>query len=206
MPDDVGHAPTFAEELAEIQATEARLASRARGEKAPASAYVPTQAGIDRSAEFAQRFHRRFPPAVKAVRLTNRRDGSMLVRAIPARRVPVVHVPVRHEPVLRPRERRPSRRAPTRGRPGRPDEDPDPPPLNRPSAQGADVSVHGRHPSRRLLPNARTPLQRALERMRRLFLEARAELDAVEFDELLQILATRVAREIAARSDLEKRP
>jgi hypothetical protein len=43
------------DELAEIAATEARLAARARGEEPPAEAYVPTQAVIERSVEFARK-------------------------------------------------------------------------------------------------------------------------------------------------------
>jgi hypothetical protein len=43
------------DELAEIAATEARLAARARGDEPPAEAYLPTAAEIKRSVEFARK-------------------------------------------------------------------------------------------------------------------------------------------------------
>jgi hypothetical protein len=44
------------EKLAEIAATEARLAARERGEELSAAVYVPTEAEIRRSIELAQKF------------------------------------------------------------------------------------------------------------------------------------------------------
>jgi hypothetical protein len=71
----------------------------------------------------AQRHHRKFPPPVESLQLTNRPDGSLLVRAVNSRR-PVVHVPERRELSARPRERRPRvrRSSGSRGDPSRSDE------------------------------------------------------------------------------------
>jgi hypothetical protein len=112
-----------ADELAEIAATEARLAALERGEQPPAAAYVPTEAEIERSVGFA----RKVRPPVEAIVMD--RSSGLLRGIVPnSQTVTLVTALMTQVRQQRPRERRERRTARTTSSRGDPSE-PDPPDL-----------------------------------------------------------------------------
>jgi len=104
-------------EVAEIAATEARLAARARGEEPPAEAYVPTQAEIKRSIEFARKAPNPYATT------------TILIRTV---RVTSVAAPRRQATTSsRRRSRTTSRAGSSRDGPGLGDDSDEPPDLER---------------------------------------------------------------------------
>jgi len=92
------------DELAELEAAEARYAARARGEEPPAEDYVPTQVELERCAEFASKVK----PPISAF-VMDRRSGRVRGIVVTTRRMMKTSsapLPRRSRPKRRPAARR----------------------------------------------------------------------------------------------------